>query len=56
LDIILKREKYQTLLRAGQISVEVPLHLFPAYRAYASPDADQGLIDALRAASFPGED
>ena len=59
-DMILKREKYQALLlagqRAGRIPNEVPLHFFPAYRAYASPDADRGLIDALRAASFPGDD
>lgn len=60
LDMILKRKKYQALLRAGQraerISDEVPSHLFPAYRAYASPDAGRGLINALRAASVPGDD
>ena len=59
-DMILKSEKYQALLRAGQkagrISEEVPLHFFPAYRAYASPDADRGLVDALRAAAFSGDD
>jgi hypothetical protein len=57
---VFDREKYQALLRAGQragrIPNEVPLHFFPAYRAYASPDADRGLIDALRATSCSGDD